>query len=65
MKAALRKLHRWIALTLGVLWLSQALTGLVMVYRWELDDAALDAPAVPLNVAALGARIRIPTPGPS
>ena len=57
MKQALRKLHRWIALTLGVLWLSQALTGLVMVYRWELDDAALDAPAVPLDVVALGARI--------
>jgi uncharacterized iron-regulated membrane protein len=57
MKPALRKLHRWIALTLGVLWLSQALTGLVMVYRWELDDAALAAPAVPLDAAAVGARI--------
>ena len=57
MKPALRKLHRWIALTLGVLWLSQALTGLVMVYRWELDDAPLDAPAVPFDAAALGARI--------
>jgi uncharacterized iron-regulated membrane protein len=57
MKPALRRLHRWTALTLGVLWLSQALTGLVMVYRWELDDAPIDAPAVPLDAAALGARI--------
>jgi uncharacterized iron-regulated membrane protein len=57
MKPVLRKVHRWTALTLGVLWLSQALTGLVMVYRWELDDAPLDAPAVPLDAAALGERI--------
>jgi uncharacterized iron-regulated membrane protein len=57
MKPALRRLHRWIALTLGVLWLSQGLTGLVMVYRWELDDAPLDAPAVALDAEALGARI--------
>lgn len=57
MKPTLRKLHRWIALALGALWLSQALTGLLMVYRWELDDAPLGAPAVPLDAAALGARI--------
>jgi uncharacterized iron-regulated membrane protein len=57
MKPALRRLHRWIALTLGVLWLSQALTGLLMVYRWELDDAPLAGDAVPLDAASLGARI--------
>jgi uncharacterized iron-regulated membrane protein len=56
-KPGLRRVHRWLALTLGVLWLSQALTGLLMVYRWELDDAALDGRAVPLDAAALGARI--------
>ena len=55
--AVLRRVHRWLALGLGVLWLSQALTGLVMVYRWELDDAALAGAARPLDVAALGARI--------
>ncbi|MCE3284087.1 MAG: hypothetical protein K0R70_343 [Steroidobacteraceae bacterium] len=57
MKPALRRLHRWIALTLGVLWLSQALTGLLMVYRWELDEAPLAGDAVPLDAASLGARI--------
>lgn len=57
MKATLRRVHRWLAFGLGVLWLSQALTGLLMVYRWELDDAPLAAAAVPLDVAALGARI--------
>ena len=38
----------------GVLWLSQAVTGLAMVYRWELDDAAIRAPVVRLDPEALG-----------
>ncbi len=57
MKTTLRRLHRWIALALGMLWLSQALTGLLMVYRWELDDAPLAGAASALDVDALGARI--------
>ncbi len=57
MKTTLRRLHRWIALALGMLWLSQALTGLLMVYRWELDDAPHAGAASALDVDALGARI--------
>lgn len=57
MKPALRRLHRWIALTLGALWLSQALTGLLMVFRWELDDAPLGTAVVPFDATALGERI--------
>ncbi len=57
MKPALRRVHRWLAFSLGALWLSQALTGLLMVYRWELDDAVLAGDARPLDAAALGARI--------
>jgi uncharacterized iron-regulated membrane protein len=57
MRATLRRLHRYLALACALLWLSQAVTGLLMVYRWELDDAVLDAPAVPLDLAALDARI--------
>jgi uncharacterized iron-regulated membrane protein len=58
-KPALRKVHRYIALALGLLWLSQALTGLVMVFRWELDDATVPTAyrAVPFDVDAFGARI--------
>jgi uncharacterized iron-regulated membrane protein len=56
-KSQLRRIHRWLALALGVLWLSQAVTGLLMVYRWELDDAPLGNEVVPFDVAALGARI--------
>ncbi len=57
MRATLRRLHRYLALACALLWLSQAVTGLLMAYRWELDDAFLDAPAVPVDLAALDARI--------
>jgi uncharacterized iron-regulated membrane protein len=57
LKPTLRRLHRWVAFSLGVLWLSQALTGLLMVYRWEIDDAPLAGAAMPLDVDALGARV--------
>ena len=53
MKITLRQVHRYLALALAVLWLSQALTGLVMVFRWELDDAFIAGDAVPLDPAAL------------
>jgi uncharacterized iron-regulated membrane protein len=56
-KPTLRRVHRWLAFGLGALWVSQALTGLLMVFRWELDDAPLAAPAVPLDLDALGERI--------
>jgi len=56
-KTALRKVHRYLALVLAVLWLSQALTGLVMVFRWELDDASIAGDAMPLDPAALEQRI--------
>src|SRR4029450_784212 len=62
---ALRRIHRWLAFGLGVLWLSQALTGLLMVYRWELDDAPLGSASGPLGVAALGARIDGVQAGPA
>ncbi len=57
MRGTLRRLHRWLALGCALLWLSQAVTGLLMVYRWELDDALLAAPAVPFDPAAVGQRI--------
>ncbi len=59
LKPQLRRIHRYVALTLAVLWLSQALTGLLMVFRWEVDDAlfvsAGDSPR--LDLAALGSSI--------
>jgi len=53
----IKVVHRWLGLTLGVLWLTQALTGVAVVFRWELDDATLPGPAGPADPVALGARI--------
>jgi uncharacterized iron-regulated membrane protein len=38
LKQALRKIHRYLGLTLS-LWAVQALSGMLMVFHWELDDA--------------------------
>lgn len=57
MKSLLRRIHRYVALTLAVLWLSQALTGLLMVFRWELDDAPLAGASARADVAALATRV--------
>ena len=43
-KVTLRRVHRYIAIALAVLWVSQALTGLAMVFRWEVSDAVLPGP---------------------
>jgi uncharacterized iron-regulated membrane protein len=64
-KASLRRVHRYVALALAVLWVSQALTGLLMVFRWELSDAVVSAPDAPLDVDALGARIAAINAGPT
>jgi uncharacterized iron-regulated membrane protein len=58
-KATFKRLHRYLAFALALLWASQAITGALMVYRWEVDDATTShAPSGPLDLAALGARIR-------
>jgi uncharacterized iron-regulated membrane protein len=54
----LRKLHRYLSLTLASLWLVQALTGTLMVFHWELDDALVQSPAHPISFDAIGRQIR-------
>ncbi|TLY59680.1 MAG: PepSY domain-containing protein, partial [Gammaproteobacteria bacterium] len=53
----IRTLHRRLGLALALFWLIQVISGVVIVFRWELDDATLAAPSVSLNPRALGARI--------
>lgn len=43
MKAAFRTCHKYLGLCLGALWLLQALTGILLVFHRELDDASLHA----------------------
>jgi len=51
------RFHRWLGLLMAVFWILQAATGIVLTFRWEIEDATLAGPRVPLDIAALGARI--------
>ncbi|MFO1400006.1 MAG: PepSY-associated TM helix domain-containing protein [Steroidobacteraceae bacterium] len=53
----LHRVHRYAGLAAGLLWCFQALLGVLLVFRWELDDAALRSPTVALDAAALATRI--------
>jgi uncharacterized iron-regulated membrane protein len=56
--ALLRRVHRAVSLGCAALWLLQAITGVLLVFHWELDDLALRARAdPPLDIAAIGARL--------
>jgi uncharacterized iron-regulated membrane protein len=61
MKSTLRKIHRYVSLALAAVWLVQALTGVLMVFHWELDDAMVAGehrPVEPLGVAAAAQRVQ-------
>ena len=64
LRAGAVKLHRWLSLAMLALWLLQAVTGMICVFHWELDDAtiaaadhsfdrALDLPAIGRRLALL------------
>lgn len=55
MRATLRRVHRILSLTLASIWLVQALTGLIMVFHWEWDDALVPGAHRPLDAVMLGA----------
>src|SRR3546814_15927261 len=46
MHKRLRSIHRWASLTMMAFWLVQALTGMLLVFSWELADATVSAPHV-------------------
>ncbi len=49
--------HRYLSLAFAALWLFQAVTGCLVVFRWELDDARVAGRSQPFDVVALGARL--------
>jgi uncharacterized iron-regulated membrane protein len=53
----MKTLHRYLGLALALFWLAQAVTGVILAFRWELEDAAIEGPRVPVSTAALAARI--------
>lgn len=49
------KLHRYLSLSVALLWLLQALTGTILVFHREIDALVLDAPRVARDFTALDA----------
>lgn len=55
----IRTLHKYISLTVCGLWFLQALTGTILVFHREWDDALLGAPAAAVDLKRIDQRIVI------
>lgn len=55
-RSALILVHRWLGLICAAFWLLQALTGVLAVFHWEIDDATLAGRHRPTDVTALERR---------
>jgi len=55
MRSFLRATHKYLSLTFGILWLLQVLTGVLITFRGEIEDALLAGPSQPLDPARFGA----------
>lgn len=52
-----RQVHRWVSLTVAAIWLVQAVTGTLSVFRWEIDDWTVAGEHVPVDLKAVGAKV--------
>lgn len=46
---SLRAVHRYLSLAVLAIWLVQAITGSLSVFRWELDDSSIRTASVPTD----------------
>lgn len=51
------KVHRWLGIAAAAFWIVQALTGLILSFHFELEDASLSTARVPTDLAAIERRI--------
>jgi uncharacterized iron-regulated membrane protein len=49
--------HRWLGICAGLLWLVQAVTGTIIVFHWEEDDATISTAHANTDFAAIGQTI--------
>jgi uncharacterized iron-regulated membrane protein len=65
MRSIFRTTHKYLGLVFGTLWLLQVLTGVLLVFNGEIDDALLrgaDRPLVPAAFAAAAAELAAARP---
>jgi uncharacterized iron-regulated membrane protein len=52
-----RIFHRWLSIAMLAFWFVQAVTGVLLVFSWELDEATISARHVPTDIAAIDRRL--------
>lgn len=57
MRSIIRSTHKYLSLGLGVLWLLQALSGVLISFQGEIGDALLPGPDRPLSAGPFGAAV--------
>jgi uncharacterized iron-regulated membrane protein len=57
MRAGVLTVHRYLSLAVALFWILQALTGVLLVFRWELDDGLVAGAPHQLDLAAIERRI--------
>jgi len=57
LRRRLLSIHRWLSLAAAIFWLLQALTGILIVFHWELNDRSISAIHRPTDLAAIERRI--------
>lgn len=57
MRSILRNTHKYLSLAVVALWALQFLTGVLISFRGEIDDALLSGPARPLDPLRFGAAV--------
>lgn len=65
MRRSLTKLHRWLSLAALLFWTVQALTGVLIVFHWEIDDALIAAPHRATDLQAIDRRLALLAPAGS
>ncbi len=56
LRRSILQLHRWLSLGAAVFWLLQALTGVLIVFHWEITDAGISSLHRPTDLAAIERR---------
>ena len=53
----IKLIHRYLSLACALLWLFQATTGCLVVFRWEIDDLGVPGKATAFDATAMGAKL--------
>ncbi|WP_409574710.1 PepSY-associated TM helix domain-containing protein [Sphingopyxis sp. PET50] len=57
LRSPVLKIHRWLSIGAAIFWLLQAITGVLIVFHWEINDAAISRLERPTDLAAIERRI--------